>query len=344
MARTKQEFADSGTDLPEFKDEAGVVAELAEMHGNRMAVNQQFDLTIYDRNAVEEKIRFYMGQSTEAILNMGKLLVQLKENEPHGNWTESLRRIGLDDRLAQRMMKAAVKFSNAALTPVLIEAAGNKTKLFELLVLDDEDMKELGEGGTVAGIQLDDIARMSTTELRAALRKTKEEAVLSLKSKDDVIKNKVEELAKKNAAIDKLTEQLSHKKHSEAQTKEVELPETPLLRTLNENVLRIKSQITSTLNSDSNALYQLFNNQPPQHIELAIRQAIGQIITSCYDLASDLGVTPQLEMAQAAEDPVKADAEAFMQWQAEQEALEAEEAEEINAAVAEPLETQWHRE
>ena len=49
------------------------------------------------------------------------------------------------------MSQAALKFSNASTSTHLI-AAGNKSKLIELLVLDDDQVAELNDGGTVAGI------------------------------------------------------------------------------------------------------------------------------------------------------------------------------------------------
>ena len=44
------------------------------------------------------------------------------------------------------------------------------TKVYELALMDDDDLEELREGGTIAGHDLDDIARMSPSELRAKLR------------------------------------------------------------------------------------------------------------------------------------------------------------------------------
>ncbi|HCF5729961.1 TPA: DUF3102 domain-containing protein, partial [Pseudomonas aeruginosa] len=50
-----------------------------------------------------------------------------------------------------------------------------KSKLFELLAEDDESLAELADGGTVAGLDLDDIERMSCRELRKALRDLRED-------------------------------------------------------------------------------------------------------------------------------------------------------------------------
>jgi hypothetical protein len=87
-------------------------------------------------------------------------------------------------------MQSAIRFSNAASTP-LLSAAGNQTKLFELLVLDDDQVEELTLTGQTGELKLDDIASMSVKELRAALREAREDE-----------KAKAELLAEKNRLLD----------------------------------------------------------------------------------------------------------------------------------------------
>jgi len=130
----------------------------------------------FDEARYEHVIRGHLSRSAEEMLAAGRALVVSKECMRHGAWTPFIERIGLEPRMAQYMMRAAVKFSRyAKSTSHLLEAAKTKTKLFELLVLDDEEIKELAEGGTVAGLQLDDIADMPASELRKRLRDNKEE-------------------------------------------------------------------------------------------------------------------------------------------------------------------------
>ncbi|MFT8212319.1 MAG: DUF3102 domain-containing protein, partial [Symbiopectobacterium sp.] len=71
-----------------------------------------------------------------------------------------------------------------------------KTKLFELMTEDDEDLAELAEGGTIAGLTLDEIDRMSSRELRAKLRDTEKslEASRRLANEKD---QKINELSEK---------------------------------------------------------------------------------------------------------------------------------------------------
>lgn len=72
-----------------------------------------------------------------------------------------------------------------------------KAKLFELVAEDDDDLAELADGGTVAGLTLDDVDRMSVRELRQALREARE---------TNAAQQRV--LADKNEKIDSLSTRL----------------------------------------------------------------------------------------------------------------------------------------
>ncbi|OFJ46414.1 hypothetical protein BA896_021930 [Janthinobacterium lividum] len=100
--------------------------------------------------------------------------------------------MSLERRTANRMILAASKFSNGT-TSSHFEQIGT-SKMFELLLLDDEDADALVNGGAVDGLgSVDDIAKMTVKELRANLRDMREDG----KAKDSV-------LANKSALIDKL--------------------------------------------------------------------------------------------------------------------------------------------
>ena len=165
-------------------------AEVAERYGDGQP---------YDRNRVVSEARFFMSQSAEAMLEAGKRLVQIKENEPHGDFVEILEnRLGLAPRTARVMMQAAVKY----LAPEFLEKRQapavlslGRAKLLDLLAESDDDIQALAEGGTVAGLDLDDMQAMSTRELRAALVESRKKAA----AKDAVITKKD---AKLNALIE----------------------------------------------------------------------------------------------------------------------------------------------
>lgn len=170
---------------------------------HRDEVMQQFgDGQPYERDRVVHEARFYMSQSAEAMLEAGKRLVILKENEPHGEFTHiATELLGLSERTTRVMMQAAVKYLSPALeSKRQTFAVLGKSKLFELMTEDDEELTELAEGGTVAGLTLDEVDRMSCRELRAALREAREDADAQRRVLSD-----------KNDKIDRLSTQLAKK-------------------------------------------------------------------------------------------------------------------------------------
>ncbi|HBV4911583.1 TPA: DUF3102 domain-containing protein [Serratia marcescens] len=201
MGRTKSQPVELMEDAP-LSD--GLNVSLNAMTEHRLEIMQQFgDGLPYERDRIVHETRFYMAQSAEAMLEAGKRLVILKENEPHGDFINILENdLGLEPRVARRMMQASVKFlgngdqssKRTALTVL------GKTKLYELMVLDDEELDALADGGTVAGATLDDIDRMTSRELKAALREARE---------TNAAQQRV--LADKNEKIDALSTKLEKK-------------------------------------------------------------------------------------------------------------------------------------
>ncbi|HBH4475994.1 TPA: DUF3102 domain-containing protein, partial [Escherichia coli] len=158
----------------------------------------------YERERIVHEARFYMAQSAESMLEAGKRLIILKENEPHGDFTNILENdLGLAPQVARRMMQASVKFlGNGDEQPKrsALSVLG-KTKLYELMVLDDEELDALADGGTVAGATLDDIDRMTSRELKAALREARETNAAQqqvLAGKDEKINELATKLEKKS--------------------------------------------------------------------------------------------------------------------------------------------------
>ncbi|EIE5960820.1 DUF3102 domain-containing protein [Salmonella enterica] len=157
--------------------------ELNEITQHRMAVMEQFGEGLpYERTRIVHEARFYMAQSAEAMLEAGKRLVILKENEPHGEFINILEsELNIESRVARRMMQASLKFlglEGEAPKRSTLSVLG-KGKLYELMVLDDEELDSLADGGTIAGSTLDEIDRMSVRELRKALRESKEDLAAS---------------------------------------------------------------------------------------------------------------------------------------------------------------------
>lgn len=149
--------------------------------------------------ALEDGIRFYQQRTVEACLELGKLLLLLKEMTPHGDFKQRIALLNIHERTAQRFMSASLKFSKTD-NLSLLKAVGNQSKLLELLVLDDEEVIELNETGSIGDITLDEIETMTASELRKALRDAKADN----SAKDNIIKKKDEKLNELDAELTKL--------------------------------------------------------------------------------------------------------------------------------------------
>ena len=107
------------------------------------------------------------------IFELGGYLLMLKEACPHGHFMPTLDRLGIGVDAAGRYMAVSRRFANSASTRNL--GALGVTKLVELLPLDDEQLDGLTDLGQTGELALDDVARMSVKELRAAVRKERRE-------------------------------------------------------------------------------------------------------------------------------------------------------------------------
>ena len=200
MGRTKSQPVELVEDAP-LTD--GLSVNLNAMSEHRLEIMKQFgDGLPYERDRIVHETRFYMAQSAEAMLEAGKRLVILKENEPHGDFIDIVEsQLSLSKRTAQVMMQASLKYLSPKLEPkAQALALLGKTKLFELMTEDDEDLVELADGGTIAGMNLDDIDRMTSRELKAALREARETSAAQQRV-----------LADKNEKIDALSTKLEKK-------------------------------------------------------------------------------------------------------------------------------------
>ena len=160
------------------------------------------DGEVYDEKIFIERGRLKFREAQEAFFEFGRVLVVLKEHMPHGKFQATVKsEFGISPESARKMIQATVKFCSPQLLkaqPKLLTLG--KSKLFELMTEDDEDLQELADGGSVNGITLDDVDRMTIKELRAALRESRDTA----EAKDKII-------ADKNKKVDELAEKLAKK-------------------------------------------------------------------------------------------------------------------------------------
>ncbi len=147
-----------------------------------------------DPDLIQRDIAANMRRSVEACLEVGRGLQVLKNACPHGEFIERLDALGLDRKVAVKFMTSAARFASLGSDSALTKALGNQSKLFEMLVLDDEEIQELELTGQTGELSLDDVATMSVKELRAALREAREDKkALAKVNADKTVK--IEELS-----------------------------------------------------------------------------------------------------------------------------------------------------
>lgn len=148
--------------------------------------------------ALEDEIRFYQRRTVEASLELGKRLLVLKELTPHGEFEQRIELLGISRQMGNKFMAATLRFSKGS-APSLLKAAGNQSKLLELLTLDDGEIAALEAGESARGITLDEIDTMSMRELRAALREAKagEEAHERILAGKDKLANELDKRLRK---------------------------------------------------------------------------------------------------------------------------------------------------
>lgn len=172
-------------------DAANQLATLTSMandaaHAMAVQIGYQGAVTV---GALEDEIRFYQRRTVEAILETGKRLLVLKELTAHGEFEQRVEMLGFSVRTGRRFMQAAVKTAKSAILADLSKQAKNGLAFLELVTHDDDVLENLAD--------MDDVEKMSASQLRTALRESREE------------KNAVEKvLTDKNATNDKLRAQL----------------------------------------------------------------------------------------------------------------------------------------
>nr|DAO73819.1 MAG TPA: protein of unknown function (UPF0137) [Caudoviricetes sp.] len=181
---------------------AGIVSEdakamdvYAEKNAQQALVVQQDDKRFlaegekYNLHICLERAKESLSQIRRGLIRLGGQLILLKDHEPHGYFMTAVEELGITVDFAERAMVAARQFGE---NPEAAERLGN-TKIVELSFLTNEEANDLASGKKIEGVgSLDEIERMTTRELRAALREEKkkrkeerdaQEAAISQKEK-----------------------------------------------------------------------------------------------------------------------------------------------------------------
>ncbi|MGC9625832.1 UNVERIFIED_CONTAM: hypothetical protein KWF18_01950 [Acinetobacter pittii] len=253
--------------------------------------------------ALEDEIRFYQMRTVEACMELGKRLLILKEMTAHGEFEKRIEILGLSPRMARKFMSAVLKFANRNSNSVL-QAAKTQTKLLELVVLDDDDLDFIEQGGSIGAVSLDSIDTMSTRELKQALRDAKADKDAA----DLLLKKKDEKLNELDAKITKLQSPAQIKKRAESEeqliaAKALEEANTACL-TMHNDTVRFKNTVNSVLDTINE--HGLYNIQ--EQLEALVVSTFQQIAQTSVELGIQIDFETMVNPAWL---PTDQDAAAF---------------------------------
>lgn len=243
--------------------------------------------------ALEDEIRFYQQRSVEAVMELGKRLLILKEMTPHGEFSKRIEMLGFSNRTAQRFMSVVLKYSKTT-TLSLLEKSGNGSKLLELMVLDDDDINIIDNGGSIGDVNLDSIETMSVRELKAALRKSKtdiESKDQDLQAKDQVIQKKDQKINELDEKVTKSNSPVEIKKRAETEDQELE---KAALETLSTESLMLLNAVMRYQNA-INGVLDLANEKSIGQLYERVDEAVIASYQRIADFSKTLGVQVDFE-------------------------------------------------
>lgn len=167
-------------------------ADAAQLGRQIAIVESSFGVDIpYQIDLFITAIRQRAAESAARLVEMGRLLIVMREHETRETFDRALERCGLTPRFARRAMQVALKLQDRASLQKL-----GISKALELVSEDDDTLDALQDGGTVAGLKLDDIERMSVRELKGALRMERAERAEEKEATDELVARKDERINK----------------------------------------------------------------------------------------------------------------------------------------------------
>jgi len=238
-----------------------------------------------DADLIQRDIAANMRRSVEACLEVGRGLTALKEACEHGEFGKRLEVLGIEESVARRFMIAAAKFPNRALAHDLTKAIGTQSKLFELLVLDADEVQELAAGGEVRGLDADDIAGMTRNELRAALKASRDQ----LAAKDRVLQDNAAKITEQAQALELARSQkFTPAPGSVARTK----AEAALLKEVFAQSLRINGRMRALFAAVDGALA---STAASEAVQQAARAAVQHLAQQFADIAREFDIAIDLD-------------------------------------------------
>ena len=234
---------------------------------------------------LEEGARESLARINFEIFSVGARLLLIRAQCAHGEFMERLEHLGVEYRMAAKLMQATRKFPNVSTSAHM--AGLGKSKIFELVVLDDEEAEAFANGEEVRGLVIDEVATMSVSALRARIRQ--------------VVADRESEIAKANAAV---SGQLAAKDRLIADSKKriAELVEEKNKREGMTDVEREEALEARLANVTLEAVTYLFPvraaidairglDHAPQGLYVAMQAALHRVITEAESIATDYGIS-----------------------------------------------------
>lgn len=172
-------------------------AELAEMD----AVFEERDIEV-----ITEEINFYKRQAGSAILEIGKRLVEAKEQLTHGEWLPWLeKKVAFSERSAQQYMRLWKEYGKSALSADL-----SVSKALVLLALPESEREGFAAGKHTVNGEEKTVSDMTVKELekaiaeRNAAREEAEKAAADIQEAKDTALAAQEELARVRKELEEL--------------------------------------------------------------------------------------------------------------------------------------------
>lgn len=245
-----------------------------------VALQQQLGLEDVSRGTLVREVRQWMDNTARSMFEVGIRLAALRDQCAHGEWLPLVQdELGMNPRTAQKMIVAALKcIGSEGRREKLLQLS--RSKVMELLTLDDDSLDELEKTGSIAKLALSFSAAesMSPTELRALLAE-----------REQTIAAKDRRLQVQREKIEKLEDRLDRPFQPDEDAATAQ--ERALLDSLRDNVLAAESALLQI----GMLLPHATDGTHSDACGLAARQAAEYLAQRLADVLNEAGVEVQFE-------------------------------------------------
>lgn len=176
-----------------LRDEQAAGHQMLALHEKQLndLKTQVLGTTQYDFDVLAGRSLSLIHAAEHLKLEAGKILLVLREVEGPGVFWG---KVAVGDPAArkyiEKLITTAHRFCTGKFADKQAEVARLGGKVFELLSLDDDQRTTLLDGESVFGMTLDDIDRMSPSEVRKKLREARKEAEAKAKAAEKMLEDR----------------------------------------------------------------------------------------------------------------------------------------------------------